>query len=85
MGFYCDKCGLCCRHVDKVPQLVHFALKNGVCKYFHNNLCSIYKNRPEICRVDFMYEKYFKDKMTIEEYYKLNEKGCNELKLNNLQ
>lgn len=82
MSFFCDKCGLCCRHIDKVPQLACFDLGNGVCKYLRNNLCSIYDNRPEICRVDDMYEKFFKNYMTLENFYKLNEQGCEELKKN---
>lgn len=82
MSFFCDKCGLCCRHIDKVPQLAHFDLGNGVCKYLRDNLCSIYDDRPEICRVDYMYEKFFKNYMTLEDFYKLNEQGCEELKKN---
>lgn len=82
MSFFCDKCGLCCRHIDKVPQLARFDLGNGVCKYLSNNLCSIYEDRPEICRVDYMYEKFFKNYMTLEDFYKLNEQGCEELKKN---
>ena len=82
MSFFCDQCGLCCRHIDKVPQLALFDLGNGVCKYLRDNLCSIYDDRPEICRVDYMYEKFFKNYMTLEDFYKLNEQGCEELKKN---
>lgn len=79
MSFPCVKCGLCCRNIDKIPQLKAFDTGNGTCRYLINNLCSIYENRPEICCVDLMYERYFSDKMTRDEFYKLNKKGCVEL------
>ena len=47
--FDCDKCGLCCRNIHKIPQLKEYDLGNGVCRYLtSNNLCSIYENRPDI-------------------------------------
>lgn len=83
MSFFCDKCGLCCRHIDKVPQLARFDLGNGTCKYLQNNLCSIYEKRPEICNVDLMYEKYFEDILSREDFYQLNYSGCIKLKSEN--
>ena len=80
MPFSCTKCGECCRHIDKVPQLAAFDIGNGVCRYLKDNLCTIYNVRPEICRVDFMYDKYFSKHLSKEEYYALNEKACRELK-----
>lgn len=52
---------------------------NGVCIYLKNNLCSIYENRPEICNVDLMYEKYFSVMYTKQEFYELNEKACEKI------
>lgn len=51
---------------------------DGICRYLNleTNLCSIYETRPEVCRVDVMYEKYFKDKMSKEEFYRLNYESC---------
>ena len=80
MPFSCTKCGECCRHIDKVPQLAAFDIGNGVCRYLKDNLCTIYNVRPEICRVDFMYDKYFSKQISREDYYALNEKACRELK-----
>lgn len=74
--FHCTQCGLCCRHIDRVPQLAEFDLGNGTCRHLKGNLCDIYDHRPEICQVDHMYEVYFKDKYTKEEFYKLNEEVC---------
>ena len=77
--FNCTKCGECCRHIDLIPELIEFDDGTGVCKYLHGNLCSIYKNRPDICNVDVMYEKIFKTECTKEEFYELNHKVCNEI------
>lgn len=51
---------------------------DGVCKYFDDNsmLCNIYKNRPVLCNVDQMYNLFFGEKMSREEYYNLNYKSC---------
>jgi Fe-S-cluster containining protein len=43
------------------------------------NLCSIYQSRPLICRIDDAYDVFFKEKMTLEEYYKLNKEACENL------
>ena len=50
--FLCDKCGLCCRNIDKVPQLKEFHNGDGICKFLTNNKCSIYESRPLICNID---------------------------------
>ena len=49
-------------------------------KYIVGNLCSIYDFRPLLCRVDECYEKFFKDTMSLEEYYKANYDACNKMK-----
>lgn len=58
---------------------------DGICRYFDviSKLCSIYKNRPDKCNVDKMYEKFYKNTISIEEYYKLNYEVCNRLKKEN--
>ncbi|MDQ0480263.1 Fe-S-cluster containining protein [Hathewaya limosa] len=55
---------------------------DGVCRYFNCNikLCSIYENRPEKCNVDKTYERYYKETMSKEQYYKLNYEACERLK-----
>ena len=79
MSFSCTKCGECCRHINNISQLAAFDIGNGVCRFLKNNLCSIYDSRPEICRVDYMYDKYFCVSMSREEYYALNMKACKKL------
>lgn len=78
--FPCTRCGECCRHIDRIPQLAPFDLGNGICRYLHGNLCAIYTTRPEICCVDSMYEHYFKAYYTKAEFYQINIKGCEMLK-----
>ena len=78
--FSCDKCGLCCRNIDRIPELKTFHNGNGICKFLINNKCSIYDRRPLICNVDRVYEKFFRTSYTLEEFYKLNHQVCMMLK-----
>lgn len=80
MKFECSQCGECCKHINLIPQLVDFDNGFGVCVYLKDNKCTIYEKRPEICRVDVMYEKYYADQFNREEFYRLNEKVCGYLK-----
>lgn len=81
MMFKCDRCGICCQHIDSIPKLKDFDSGNGRCIYLlESNLCDIYGDRPDICNVEKMYEKYFKDSISEEEYICQNMAGCNELK-----
>ena len=73
--FLCDQCGKCCEKVHTSEVYRYLADETGKCKYLKNNLCSIYETRPLICRVDEMYETYYKEVMTLEEYYALNYKA----------
>lgn len=74
--FFCDKCGLCCKAIDKT-----FDRGDGYCKYLTpENTCSIYEDRPDLCRVDKVYDIFYKDKLTKEEYYKRTKDGCRKLK-----
>ena len=79
MPFPCSKCGECCRHIDKIPQLAAFDTGNGICIHLKNNLCNIYDHRPEICNVEAMYEKYFAGRFTREEFYAMNLKICKKI------
>ena len=78
--FLCDKCGLCCRNIDKVPQLKEFHNGDGICKFLTNNKCSIYESRPLICNIDKVYELFFSNLYTLEKFYKLNYQVCMILK-----
>lgn len=78
-GFQCSKCGECCKHIDRIPMLAEFDSGNGICMHLKDNLCNIYSSRPEVCRVDAMYSKYFSSLYTLEEFYRLNEDACIEV------
>ena len=80
MMFVCDMCGECCKNLDMSPVYAELDKGNGTCKYLVDNLCSIYDNRPLICRVDESYEAFFKDMYSIDEYYGLNYEACSKLK-----
>ena len=78
--FNCDACGECCRHINLIPQLNEFDNGSGTCIHLKGNLCDIYENRPEICRVDVMYKEHYSTQYTIEEFYNINYSACNILK-----
>lgn len=78
--FKCDKCGECCRHLNESDLYKELDRGDGVCKYLDGNLCSIYENRPLLCRIDESYYAFFKNNMTKEEYYRLNYEGCKNIK-----
>lgn len=78
--FPCKKCGTCCKNIGAIEQLKAFDNGNGVCKWLVDDLCSIYSSRPDICRVDYMYEKEYYKIYSREEYYLLNLYGCDTLK-----
>lgn len=64
MTFNCEKCGACCRSIG--------------CDKLKDNLCTIYETRPDICRVDVMYNirKQNNSELTKEDYYKMNKLCC---------
>lgn len=80
-SFPCTMCGGCCRNIDKVEELAEYNNGKGVCVYLSptTNSCLIYNRRPEICRIDKMYERHYKDALSLEEFYDLNKKACNEI------
>lgn len=78
--FECDKCGECCKHLNLSSVYSLLDRGDGICKYLDGKLCSIYDKRPILCWVDESYERFFKDKMSKEEYYRLNYEFCNRVK-----
>ncbi len=78
--FQCDCCGECCRNLNRSDLYQSLDRGDGVCKYLDGNQCSIYHERPLLCRVDESYEVFFKGQYSKEEYYKLNYEACKKLK-----
>jgi len=79
--FPCTGCGLCCQNITNIKELKEFDLGNGICKYFDYNSreCTIYEYRPNICKVDKMFELVYHKEFTKEEFYIGNAKVCNAL------
>lgn len=80
--FNCDKCGICCTKLKLNMLYKHLDRGDGVCKHFNEKtkLCTIYNNRPLLCNIDKAYLMFFKDKMSIEDYYQKNYRICEKLK-----
>lgn len=76
--FPCERCGCCCRRVGEAFFARHMAKPDGVCEYLDEatNLCTIYSERPIFCRVDEFYEKNLSDKMSREDFYRINKEVC---------
>jgi Fe-S-cluster containining protein len=80
-AFKCSRCGICCLHVDLMPGFAHMALTDGRCRHLTiDNLCAIYEERPDMCRTDFVYEKYFSKTLSTDNYNLLIDELCNQLK-----
>ncbi len=76
MMFDCKQCGNCCRHLDRSELYKELDRGDGICKYLSDNLCSIYDERPLLCRIDECYDAFFAELYTKEEYYRLNKEAC---------
>lgn len=83
MIFPCERCGICCKHIDLILQLKQFDSGSGRCIHLmNNNLCAIYDNRPDICNIEKMYDLVYRNHMSEDDYLRLNIEGCKELKRN---
>ena len=51
-------------------------LQNGACKMFVNDMCSVYDDRPDICKVEEMAKK---NNIPKEIYYKMAIDVCNNM------
>jgi len=82
--FICSRCGLCCMQLHRNKMYKELDRGDGICKHFNveTKLCEIYLERPIICRIDDMYEKYFIQFFTKVEYYNLNYTYCLEFQGN---
>ncbi len=78
--FECDKCGCCCRHLDKSELYKELDRGDGICRYLEGNICSIYETRPILCQIDLSYDLYFRQYLDREQYYRLNKAACQKLK-----
>lgn len=77
-SFPCNRCGACCKSIRLLEETVSFDRGDGVCRHFDDtqNVCAIYEKRPEICNVQLMYEKHYKDQYKWTEFVSINQKAC---------
>lgn len=54
---------------------------DNICVNFDvsSNLCTIYNDRPDICKVDLQYKKNYSNQFTWNEFIQVNLAVCNEL------
>jgi len=80
MIFPCTGCGCCCKRIGMVKPfltLEEFPYNTneiGVCEMLIDNKCTVYNDRPDICRIDKMATNYNLDTA---QYYKLAIDVCN--------
>ena len=74
--FPCTECGCCCRLVGRIKDFPFKTKQDGSCEKFEDNKCTIYKDRPSICRVD---EQIERSGMGKEQGYKATVAICNKL------
>lgn len=79
--FPCTKCGKCCMNIHLAEETAYLNRGDNICVNFDvsSNLCTIYDDRPDICRVDLQYEKNYSTLVTWDRFVKLNISVCNEL------
>ena len=80
MGFLCSQCGACCIIAGKSGFMP--SREDGACIHLlEDNSCGIYDTRPDICKVDKMFEIKSKEdpELTLKKHYKLNTKACHDL------
>lgn len=81
--FPCNACGECCRRVNQSKQTAFLDRGDGTCRYFDetSKLCTIYQERPLVCRVEDYYVVYLSNKITWQEFVQLNIKICRQFQL----
>lgn len=77
--FECNRCGECCRNLNKADIYKELDRGDGICKYLKGDDCSIYEDRPLLCRIDECYDVFFKEQYSKQEYYELNYEVCRKL------
>ena len=76
--FPCNRCGACCRAVADSPLTAHLAAEDGACRHLDRatQLCRIYEQRPDICRVDLQYALHFQRTMSWDAFCTMNLRAC---------
>jgi uncharacterized protein len=79
--FPCVQCGLCCQRVNRSSETHFLDRGDGTCKHYDatSKGCSIYEDRPDICRVDLQFTRNYAHLYTWDEFIELNLTVCREL------
>ena len=81
--YSCNKCGACCRNVDKVNGMQMYDRGDGTCIHLQeNNRCEIYPTRPSICNGKYVYEHYFSH-ISVDEFHNIVHSICKKLQEEN--
>lgn len=80
-AFPCTQCGLCCQHVHLTDETRFLDRGDGACRHLDEagKRCTIYANRPDICRVDRMYTLRYAQHYTWGEFVTINLNVCSAL------
>ncbi|MES1954166.1 hypothetical protein SAHY_06278 [Salinisphaera hydrothermalis EPR70] len=80
MTFPCTRCGLCCHKLGNSDALAELDRGDGVCIYYEPSIgCTVYDERPLVCRIDEGYDAFASDLMSLQRYYRHNAEVCNQL------
>jgi Fe-S-cluster containining protein len=76
--FLCTRCGACCRSVSLSSLTAWLDRGNGICRHLDDEtaLCSIYENRPDVCRVDLQYKINYQRVISWQKFCELNQQCC---------
>lgn len=76
--FPCTQCGLCCQQVHLAAETRFLDRGDGTCRNYDaaSKGCSIYAERPDICRVDLQYARHYSKHYTWGEFITLNLQAC---------
>lgn len=79
--FPCNSCGKCCSNVHLSDMTKYLDKGDGTCRNLDEttNLCLIYDDRPDICRVELQYRKNYETLYSWDDFVTLNLKVCESL------
>lgn len=76
--FPCNGCGKCCRRVGGSTETAWLDRGNGTCRHLGetDNRCTIYAQRPLVCRVEQYYDQHLSAQFTWPEFVRINLAIC---------
>ncbi|QNA89302.1 YkgJ family cysteine cluster protein [Massilia sp. Dwa41.01b] len=76
--FPCNGRGKCCRRVDGSTETAWLDRGDGTCRHFDEpgKRCTIYAQRPLVCRVEAYYEQHLSGQVSWPEFVRINLAIC---------